>query len=116
MVKGRPSEIEAEAATFQKVDLPTGGAVILANYPAWLSERRGAEMDRAYSITSVGFSLYHKGLCEGNIGGCQTVTIDMKSHQNMFSKTFIYMGDLNVPYTTDLVNLVLVMFRLSDGC
>ena len=69
MVKGRPSEIEAEVAIFRKVDLPSGGVVILANYPAWLSERRGAEMDRAYSITSVGFSLYHKGLCEDNIGG-----------------------------------------------
>ena len=40
----------------------------------------------------------------------------MKSHQNMFSKTFIYMGDLNFPYTTDRINLVIVMFRLSDGC
>ena len=43
IIKGRPSEIEAEAATFQKVDLPSGGAVILANYPAWLSERRKAD-------------------------------------------------------------------------
>ena len=43
IIKGRPSEIEAEAATFQKVDLPSDGAVILANYPAWLSQRRGAD-------------------------------------------------------------------------
>ena len=43
MVKGRPSEIEAEVAIFRKVDLPSGGVVILANYPAWLSERCGAD-------------------------------------------------------------------------
>ena len=42
-VKGRPSEIEAEAANFRTVDHPCGGVTLWATYPAWLAERRGAD-------------------------------------------------------------------------
>ena len=49
MVKGRPSEIDTEAATFQKVDLPSGGTVILANYPLGTSNETS---DEEYSATT----------------------------------------------------------------
>ena len=42
MVKGRPSEIEEEAQSVTKFNDPSGGEVWVANYPSWLSQRRGA--------------------------------------------------------------------------